>query len=249
MEEIINFNSVIKRYGKITALNGLSFSIKKGESVGLIGNNGCGKTTTINVLCNLVNYDSGNVLIYGNKIIPGFVTYKNKLGILLSPPIFVNEFTPIQYLKFVCKFQKVDQFEIDLRIESLIKSFNLNSFNKKKIGDFSSGDKMKIALAAAIIHNPEVLVFDEPFIHLDFQTIDFISSLIKSLRNKKTLFITSHNIDLMTNLCSRFLIMDHGQIINDIAFRKNMSHNEIKSLITDSILKQNIRSINMDWFE
>ncbi|HOS71180.1 MAG TPA: ABC transporter ATP-binding protein [Bacteroidales bacterium] len=249
MEEIINFNSVIKRYGKITALNGLSFSIKKGESVGLIGNNGCGKTTTINVLCNLVNYDSGNVLIYGNKIIPGFVTYKNKLGILLSPPIFVNEFTPIQYLKFVCKFQKVDQFEIDLRIESLIKSFNLNSFNKKKIGDFSSGDKMKIALAAAIIHNPEVLVFDEPFIHLDFQTIDFISSLIKSLRNKKTLFITSHNIDLMTNLCSRFLIMDHGQIINDIALHENMSHNEIKSLITDSILKQNIRSINMDWFE
>jgi ABC-2 type transport system ATP-binding protein len=249
MEEIINFNSVVKRYGKIPALNGLSFSIKKGESVGLIGNNGCGKTTTINVLCNLIKYDRGIVLVYGKKVTPSYVAYKNKLGILLSPPIFVDEFTPLQYLNFVSKFQKVDQFEINHRINSLINSFNINSYNKKKIGSFSSGDKMKIALAAAIIHNPEVLVFDEPFIHLDIQATEFISSLIKSLRNKKTLLITSHNLELMTNLCSRFLIMEQGKIIDDIVVDENMSVNEIKIQITERILKQNISDRNLDWLK
>ncbi|HCI54594.1 MAG TPA: ABC transporter ATP-binding protein [Bacteroidales bacterium] len=248
MEEVINFNKVVKKYGRILALDDLTFSINKGESVALIGNNGCGKTTTINVLCNLITYDKGNVMVFNRKVSPHYVTYKNKLGILLSPPIFVNEFTPLQYLKFICKFQKVEPQEISIRVNDLINVFKISYYDRKRIEDFSAGEKMKIALAAAIIHNPDVLVFDEPFVHIDIQTIDVLIELIKSIKNKKTLFITSHNLDLVTNLCNRFLIMKDGKIIGDFLSDEASSIDEIKNQIKEKIIKSKITDKNLSWF-
>jgi ABC-2 type transport system ATP-binding protein len=247
MEELISFKNVIKKYGQIRALDEISFSIMKGESVALIGNNGCGKTTTINVLCNLILYDKGDVIVYNKKVTPLYVSYKNKFGILLSPPIFINEFTPQQYFRFICKFQKVDPQEVSDRIDDVINSFKISFFNTKKISDFSAGDRMKIALAAAIIHNPEVLIFDEPFIHLDIQTIDFLLDLISSTKNNKTLFITSHNLDLITKLCGRFLLMEKGKIVDDFLPDKEVNVDEIKIIIRERINKQKMDISKLNW--
>ena len=249
MEELICFNKVIKKYRQILALNDMSFSIRRGESVALIGNNGCGKTTTINVLCNLILYDKGEVIVYNKKVSPRYVSYKNKFGILLSPPIFVNEFTPQQYLKFICRFQKVDPQEISPRIDDTINSFKISFSNSKKISDFSAGDKMKIALAASIIHNPEVLVYDEPFIHLDIQTIDFLLDLINSIKINKTLFITSHNLDLITSVCSRFLLMEKGKIIDDFIPEAEVSIDKIKRQIKERIIIQKIDNTKLSWLK
>jgi len=211
----IEFCNVEKRYDKNQILKGLTFSINELEYVGLIGNNGCGKSTVINILCNLIPYDEGDVLVFNRKVTPSYVSYKSKIGAIISTDILVNEFTPWEYLKFAGMFQNVDPVYINSRIHDLLNLFKLN-INKKKIENLSSGEKMRVAFSAALIHNPAILILDEPFINMDNQTIDLISTFLYSLRGKKTLFITSHNLDLLFSLCNRFLILEGGIIIESI---------------------------------
>lgn len=115
MNSIISFKNVIKKYDNFKALDNLNFDVKDLDFVALVGNNGCGKTTTINVLCNLVNYDSGEVIYKGTKVTPNYVSYKNEIGMVLSKPYFIEEFDLKQYWRFVGKFQKVKKKT--LRIE------------------------------------------------------------------------------------------------------------------------------------
>jgi ABC-2 type transport system ATP-binding protein len=243
----IEFINVIKRYKNFEALRELSFSLGLNEFTALVGNNGCGKTTTINILTNLISYDSGEVKVFGKRVTPSYVSYKNKLGILLSNSILINEFTPYEYLAFVCKFQNVDSLDIKRRIEDVIDTFKISNSKNKLIGNFSSGDQMKISFASTIIHNPQILILDEPFIYLDIQTIDFLLTLLLSFRKKRTIFITSHNLDLIANLCERFLIMQEGKIIDDIYKDANNSIESIKTLIKERLIIQHNNINLLNW--
>jgi ABC-2 type transport system ATP-binding protein len=249
MKKQIEFINVVKKYSNLIALKELSFSVNSNEFVALIGNNGCGKTTTINILCNIISYDKGDVFLFERRVTPYYVSYKNKLGILLSKPILVNEFTPKEYLTFVCKFQNVDPSEIQQRVEEIISIFEIVNSNCKRIDNYSSGEQMKISFASAVIHNPDILVLDEPFIHIDIQTIDFILNLLSSFKYKKTLFITSHNLDIISSLCERFLIMDDGRIIDDFSKSSNTSIESIKTLIKERIVKHQSGFKTLDWLK
>lgn len=249
MDDLIRFIDVTKTFKATEALSKLSFIVKQNECVGLIGNNGCGKTTTINVLCNIIPYEKGDVFIFNKKVEACFVNYKQRLGVLFSPPILVNEFTIREYLKFICRFQKVNQSEIPNRINDLISAFHLNDNDRKVISSYSAGDKMKIALAGALIHNPDILILDEPFVHLDIQTVDFISNVLNSVKSNKTIFITSHNLDLLASVCERFLIMDRGRIIDDIQKASDLSNESIKQMIKESVSSRNTHYDQFSWLK
>ena len=249
MKNQIEFVDVSKKYKETIALSGLSFAIGMNEFVALVGNNGCGKSTTINILCNLISYDSGDVFVFNKKVTPYYVSYKSRLGVLLGRPIFINEFSPYEYLNFICKFQNVDKNSIQQRIEDVTNIFKIANSKSKKIDNYSSGDRMKVSFAAAIIHNPSILILDEPFINLDIQTIDFLLTLLSSFKNKKTLFITSHNLDLITNLCERFLIMEDGKIIDDFSKSTNTSIESIKTLIKERVVKHKTTIDTLDWLK
>ena len=216
--DIIKFENIIKNYGKIKALDNLTFSIGEGSCTALIGNNGCGKTTTMYVIGNIISYDSGQYLFKNILIMPKNVSYKNKLGMILSESYYVEEFDIISYWKFVAKFQKIPKEEIDKRVADLLELLELESEKGRKIKKLSSGNQMKVTFGSAIIHNPELLILDEPFINLDIKTIKKLTDLLITLKPRKTIFITSHNLDLVANLCDNFLIMDSGKIIKE--FRK-----------------------------
>jgi ABC-2 type transport system ATP-binding protein len=234
---MVEFKDVSKAYKKgKNALNKLSFKFEKNEFIALVGNNGCGKTTTINVLCNILKYDSGEVYAFDKKIEKKYVEYKNKLGIILSEPYYIEEFTVWDYLKFVCKFQHVQKNEIEQRITDITDFFNIEGYKKKKIKDYSSGNQMKISLSAALIHNPKLLILDEPFVNLDIQTTENIINLLKSFKTRKTLFISSHNLDLVADLCDRFLIMDNGKIVADKNKSDYASISELKASVKELLI-------------
>lgn len=245
---IIRYNNIQKSYGSKIILNNQNFSIGMGETVALIGNNGCGKTTTINILCNLTTYNSGEYIYKDKKVTPNYVSFKKELGVVLSTPYYVEEFNTLEYWRFVCKFQEVPKAEIENRITDLLQLLELTEHSSKPIRDLSSGNKMKVSIGAALIHNPEVLVLDEPFVNLDINTVETVMSILKGFKGKKTIFITSHQLDLVADLCDKFLIMDKGQITAELHKKDYTSlqdlQNKVKEfLVTDTTQKQ------LDWLK
>jgi ABC-2 type transport system ATP-binding protein len=245
MKNIVEFKSVSKSYNQNTVLEKLSFEVREHDFVALIGNNGCGKTTTISILCNLINYDSGEVIAFEKVVTQDYVSYKNKLGIVLSKPYFIDELTPAEFLQFVGEFQNVPKALIKTRINDVLSFLNLQS-EKKSIEQLSSGSQIKVSLAAALLHNPEMLILDEPFVNLDISTIEKVMGVLKSLKGKKTIFITSHNLDLVGDLCERFLIMDKGKIILELSKNDFNNMEDFKDKIKSS-LSVIEDTINLDW--
>ncbi len=248
MMTCITFKNIIKKYGSETVLNNQSFTVDKDETVALIGNNGCGKTTTINILCNLTNYDSGEYTYKDKKVNSNYVSFKKQLGIVLSTPYYIEEFKIAEYWNFVCKFQEVPKTEIENRIVDLLQLLELGEHSNKPIKDLSSGNKTKVSIGAALIHNPEVLILDEPFVNLDITTIDKVMNILKGFKGKKTIFITSHQLDLVAELCDRFLIMDNGHISAELYKKDYASLQELQNkvkefLVIDTTHKQ------LDWLK
>lgn len=201
------------KYKNVKVLQNMSFSISKNDVTALVGNNGCGKTTTIKLLCGLLFSERGKVTVYGKKVDKNYVEFRSDMGIILDTPYYVEEFNTIEYLNFVCKFQHVSKEMIKERVNDISSLLDLQNEMGKPINKLSSGNQMKVSIAAALIHNPQILVLDEPFINLDINTTEKIMSVLKTLKGKKTMLITSHNLDLIVELCDRFLIMDQGKII------------------------------------
>ncbi len=237
MNHIFSFREVSKNFGKVKALNSVSFYATEGSAIALLGNNGSGKSTIINVLCNLVKYDEGEVMMYGEKITPNFVSFKSKIGIVLNHSFFVEEFTPEEYLRFVCKFQKVAPETIAERIKEVLRFLELEEYRKRKIGKLSKGNQMKISIAAAIIHNPEILILDEPFNGLDISTSEKILTMLKGLKEKKTIFITSHILDYVTELCDDFIIIDRGSVVDKLNRDGYPTQENLKSAIKERIMR------------
>lgn len=216
MEKIIEFRGVSKIYGrKVKALSEISFAINTFEFVGIIGNNGAGKTTLINSLCNVSSINEGEIFVFDRLLKSNYVSYRKKFGILLSNPYFIEKFTIYQYLNFVGKFQGVEKNVYQQRIEELADFFELSSNLKRQIKELSSGNKMKVSLIAAMVHNPDVLVLDEPYTYLDYKTQFTLTNLLQKVADVKTILVSSHNIDVIENICSRFLYLENGQLVMD----------------------------------
>lgn len=206
MESILSLKNLDKKYGNIHAVNNLSFEIKKGNIYGILGPNGSGKSTTLGMILNVVNPTSGNFYWF-NK---GISTYEalKKVGAIIERPNFYPYMTAKQNLELVCKIKEVSKGNIDekLKIVDLFKRRN------SKFSTFSLGMKQRLAIASALLNNPEVLILDEPTNGLDPQGIHEIREIIKQVASKgTTIILASHLLDEVEKVCSHVIVINNGK--------------------------------------
>jgi len=209
----ITVNNLSKIYGAQKAVNNISFTINKGEIVGFLGPNGAGKSTTMKIITGYLKADGGNAVVCGITVDENSDASKKKIGYLPEAnPLYYDMFVR-EYLEFVGNVHKVD--DLKQQIETVIATVGLQVEANKKIGQLSKGYKQRVGLAAALIHNPDVLILDEPTSGLDPNQIVEIREVIKELGKDKTVLFSSHIMQEVEAICDRVIIINKGNIVAD----------------------------------
>lgn len=202
---------LVKQYGEQKAVNDVSFTIQKGEIVGFLGPNGAGKSTTMKIITGYLQSDGGKALVCGMDTVTNPIAVKKKIGYLpeanpLYPDMYVRE-----YLRFIAGVHQIS--DVKTAVEKVISLTGLTVESKKKIGQLSKGYKQRVGLAAALIHEPEVLILDEPTSGLDPNQIIEIRNVIKEQGLNKTVLFSSHILQEVEAICDRVLIISKGTIV------------------------------------
>lgn len=238
MSFLIEFNNIGKSFGNKAVLQNVNFTIRNNAYVALVGNNGSGKTTCINLLLNFLRPDKGKITYHGKNIYESEIEFKKNTGFILSEPYYISEFSVIEYLNFICRFQKILRNESSDKIDELLGFFDMLNMKKHKINHLSSGAQKKVSLISALIHNPSNLIFDEPLGNLDIKSIEQFGILLDTLKTRKTMFITSHNLDFISDICDEFIIIDKGKIIATYARHEYPNIQELKSAIKQNLMSK-----------
>ncbi|MEX6625991.1 ABC transporter ATP-binding protein [Tenacibaculum salmonis] len=205
METILSIKNLDKKYGKVHAVNNLSFDIQKGNVYGILGPNGSGKSTTLGIVLNVVNKTSGNFSWFNGKL----STHEalKKVGAIIERPNFYPYMTAVQNLQLICKIKGVS-FN---KIEEKLKIVNLFDRRKSNFNTYSLGMKQRLAIASALLNDPEILILDEPTNGLDPQGIHEIRQIIKDIaKNGTTILLASHLLDEVEKVCTHVLIIRNG---------------------------------------
>ncbi len=212
----IEVNSISKNYGQQKALDAVSFSIKKGEIVGFLGPNGAGKSTLMKILTTYISADEGAALVNGYNVLTHPKEVQQSIGYLPEHnPLYLDLYIR-EYLAFNANIYKVSSS----RIEEVITLTGLTPESNKKIGQLSKGYRQRVGLATALLHNPEVLILDEPTTGLDPNQLVEIRDLIKNIGKNKTVFLSTHIMQEVEAICDRVIIINNGKIVTDKALDK-----------------------------
>lgn len=214
---MIQAQGLVKRYGEKTALDGVSFQIGAGEIVGLLGLNGAGKSTTMNILTGYLSMDRGSVRIDGHDLVTQPLPAKRQIGYLPEQPAFYAGMRVREYLRFICQLRGVHKHikDISLHIREVCGLVGLTQVENRLIRNLSKGYRQRVSFAQALAGNPKVLILDEPTVGLDPSQIQEIRALIKTLGQDRTVLISSHILSEIRELCSRVLVLKEGRLIAD----------------------------------
>ena len=211
----VEATSLVKRYGVMTAVDGVSFQIRRGEIVGFLGANGAGKTSTLRMLCGLVTPTSGTVLIDGIDILTDPLAAKARLGYLDEEPIVHAHLTGREFLNYIADLYRMPRGpERRQRMERLLGLFELADRDSELIGAYSHGMRQKIGLASLLIREPSVLLLDEPTNGLDPRSARLVKDLLEELASRGTaVLLSTHILEVAQALCHRIAIIDRGHIV------------------------------------
>jgi ABC-2 type transport system ATP-binding protein len=209
----IQVKNLLKKYGEQKAIDNISFNVAKGEIVGFLGPNGAGKSTTMRIITGYLQADAGNVTVCGIDVQKEPLESKRKVGYLPESNPLYYEMYVREYLDFISDVHHI--INKKKKIEDVIRTVGLSPESKKKIGQLSKGYKQRVGLAAALIHDPEVLVLDEPTTGLDPNQIIEIRGVISNLGKNKTVLFSSHILQEVEAICDRVIIINKGEIVAD----------------------------------
>ena len=218
----IQVDSLSKSYGKQLALNSISFTAKRGEIIGLLGPNGAGKSTLFKTLTGYIKADKGIATVNGFDVINETKDAKKSIGYLPEQNPLYQDMYVREYLEFQASIFKVDTS----LIPDVIEKVDLGSESHKKIGQLSKGYQQRVGIAAAILHNPDVLILDEPTTGLDPNQLKDIRNLILELGKEKTVLFSSHIMQEVEAICDRILILKKGNLVLD-SFLIDVKNNKV----------------------
>ena len=210
----ISVQSLTKNYDGLVALNNVSFTVNPGEIVGLIGPNGAGKSTLMKIAVGILKPTSGTVRVSGHDIVQDPEAAKRLIGYVPENPSLYTALTASEFLRFVGKIRGVDDAALEERVSESLRTFSLADKADALLGSLSKGMKQKVALIAATLHDPDVLILDEPLTALDPKTQAFVHGWIRSQgAGGKTVLLSTHNLEVVQDYATRIVIIDRGNVI------------------------------------
>jgi ABC-2 type transport system ATP-binding protein len=211
---MIELKDLTKKYGEFQAVNRLNLSVKKGEIFGFIGPNGAGKTTTIKMMGGILEPTAGTVIIAGFNMQKEPEKAKGKIGFIPDRPYLYEKLTGMEFLKFTADLYGVSAEAFQARALKILKDFSLDNWTHELIESYSHGMKQRLIMSAALLHDPEVIIVDEPMVGLDPAAIIMVKDLFKSLADQGvTIFMSTHTLQIAEDTCDRIAVINKGRLI------------------------------------
>src|SRR4051794_9977875 len=241
---MIQVSHLTKNYGPRTAVSDLNFEINKGEIVGFLGPNGAGKSTTMKILTGFMPATDGKAKVAGYDVFTQPLEVKRNVGFLPETPPVYPEMRVSDYLDFAARLHQVPSNKIAGAVDSMIGRTGLGDVRNRLIGNLSKGYRQRVGLAQALVHNPPVLILDEPTVGLDPKQIIEIRELIKSLGGDHTVILSSHILPEVTATCERIIVINKGQIVATDTIDKLTARTKKGSIYTLAVKTANSEGID-----
>jgi len=247
---MLELRNVHKRYSSIPAVEGVSFTACAGEITGYLGANGSGKSTTMKMITALIEPSSGDVLFQGRPIREDLIRYRQQMGYVPEEPHLYTHLSGMEYLVMVAQLRGMDSKIAYERIHGLLHLFDLHSDRDLSLSSYSKGMRQKILLSAALMHNPDLVLLDEPFSGLDVGSGLILRSLIQELATRgKVVLFSSHELETVERVCSHVVILHRGRIVADDSIqnlRSLMSLPTLEDIFSQLAVEQDADAISRE---
>ena len=221
MNPVISLSNVYKSYGTKQVLKGINLSIYPGQVIGYIGPNGAGKSTTVKILCGLISDYEGEVTIEGINLKDDPIAVKAKIGYVPELAELYDVLTPSEFLGFMAELYNMPKEMATDRIGKMLSAFGLEANMHQRMDTFSKGMKQKVLITSGLLHNPDIIILDEPLSGLDANSVIIVKDLISKLAKEgKTIFYCSHMMDVVEKVSDRIILINEGTVIADGSFEE-----------------------------
>ncbi len=244
MTPVITLKNLWKNYGSKSVLKGIDVSIHAGQVIGYIGPNGAGKSTTVKILCGLITDFEGEVYVNGIDIKKDPLTIKQKIGYVPELAELYDVLTPLEFLKLMGELYNMEQKVAEERAIKMLTAFDLGNNLHSRMDTFSKGMRQKVLLTSGLLHNPEIIILDEPLSGLDANSVIIVKDLITKLaREGKTIFYCSHMMDIVEKVSDRIILINNGTIVADGSFddlKQNMGDTSLEKIFANLTAKEEL---------
>lgn len=228
---MIEIKNLVKKFGSNKVLDNLTFSVKKGEVLGFLGPNGAGKTTTMKIITSFWRPSAGKVEVAGFDVVKNSLETRARIGYLPENVPLYDDMLVYEYLRFIAKIRGLDKDETKKRIREVAKICGLKGIMRRPVDELSKGYRQRLGLAQAIMHNPDVLILDEPTTGLDPNQIIEIRNLIKKIGKEKTVIFSTHILSEVSVTCDRVIIINKGRIVGEGSPDELVKKTKVKEII------------------
>jgi len=231
MEPIIQLKNLIKHYADKQVLKGINLDIFPGQVIGYIGPNGAGKSTTVKILCGLISDYEGTVMVDGIDLKTDPLAVKRKVGYVPELAELYDVLTPAEFLGFMAELYGMDKEIADERMQRMLAAFGLDTNMHQRMDTFSKGMRQKVLIISGLLHNPDIIILDEPLSGLDANSVIIVKDLISKLaKDGKTIFYCSHMMDVVEKVSDRIVLINEGMVIADGSFEDLQNQQGSQSL-------------------